>query len=593
MTTQTVPLSSLQPPTANPRSTFDAASLEGLAASIQADGLLQNLVVAPAKGKGRYRIISGERRFRALKLLAERGVISNDFEVRVEIRTGLSKDDTLRIAAVENLQRENLPPLDQAAALAALIRKGVTLDDLVAKTGLSATTIKRRLTLNGLCAKAASALRHDVITLSQAEALTLGSAEAQSLLLLEFDRGHNITADEIREHLLDGRPSVAIAKFPLERYTGTITTDLFQSEAESYFDDPDQFMALQQEAVAELAEQHRGKADWVEVTNNYRIPDWQYEEAQDGQASGVLINLSPKGIVEIREGLLRSEELDEDTAYETAASPLAQPPRKATYPTPLRRLIAWHKTMAVQGVLLANPRKAKEISAVAQLIALEPHGALAGLVNVTAPQAPYTTVDTEAALMARRVGRDPAAETGSGWKALTHGKRNDALDVYTVLKALTDEDLDRLLLVLAVLPFGQEVCDRLDSGESLFNAVAIDLQVDMRHHWQPDADFLNRRTRDQLIAIANECGYAESVGALGSWKKLELVNGLLRHFEQARQSAEPTPAQQKARAWLPEAMLFPAVDPDAASTAESGDDDADADGEADNSGDAEPDLDAA
>ena len=163
MTTQTVPLSSLQPPSANPRSTFDAAALEGLAASIRADGLLQNLVVTRSKGKARYRIISGERRYRALKLLQERGDIAGDYQVAVQVRSGLSADEALRIATIENLQREDLPPLDQAAALAALIRKGTTLDDLVARSGLSATTIRRRLALNGLCPEAAEALRQGAV----------------------------------------------------------------------------------------------------------------------------------------------------------------------------------------------------------------------------------------------------------------------------------------------------------------------------------------------------------------------------------------------------------------------------------------------
>jgi hypothetical protein len=66
MSIQTVPLSSLQPPAANPRSVFDTSALDGLVASIKADGLLHNLVVAPAKGKGRYRVVSGERRYRVL-----------------------------------------------------------------------------------------------------------------------------------------------------------------------------------------------------------------------------------------------------------------------------------------------------------------------------------------------------------------------------------------------------------------------------------------------------------------------------------------------------------------------------------------------
>ena len=95
MTVQTVALSSLEPGRSNPRKAMDRNGLEGLAASIRNDGLLQNLVVRPVKGKGEhYRIIAGGRRYRALKLLQERGEVDGDYAVPVEIRASLSKDDS-------------------------------------------------------------------------------------------------------------------------------------------------------------------------------------------------------------------------------------------------------------------------------------------------------------------------------------------------------------------------------------------------------------------------------------------------------------------------------------------------------------------
>ena len=94
MTVQTVSLSSLEPGRGNPRRAMDRNGLEGLAASIRNDGLLQNLVVKPVKGKDEhYRIVSGERRYRALKLLEQRGEVDGDFAVPVEIRDHLSKDE--------------------------------------------------------------------------------------------------------------------------------------------------------------------------------------------------------------------------------------------------------------------------------------------------------------------------------------------------------------------------------------------------------------------------------------------------------------------------------------------------------------------
>lgn len=576
MSIETVPLSSLQPPTANPRTTFDAGALDGLAASIKADGLLQNLVVAPGKGKGRYRVVSGERRYRALKLLAERGDIDADYEIPVEIRTGLSKDDTLRIATIENLQREDLPPLDQAAALAGLIRKGTTLDDLVAKTGLSATTIKRRLALNSLCDEGAAALRDGLITLAQAEALTLGTAEAQSDLLDNITHSpDDYSPSAIRDCLLAEKPTVAMAIFPREQYAGTVTTDLFQAEETSYFDDAEQFMALQKRAVEELASTYEGKAAWVEVTSSHRLPEWQYEKAgkRNRKEAGVVINLSPRGTVEIREGLMRSTEIDSDTAHATADSPIAPVKHKATYPTPLRRYLAWHKTLAVQEVLLADARKAKEVAAVHGLLALRPHEAVRQLAKSAQQQISYGVIETQAAVILRLLHLEQN-DGDTAWQTLSSGndRDRDATDLYRRVKALSDAELGQLQTVLAVLPFGQLVCEQLDTDESLFNAVAADLKVDMRNHWRPDADFLNRRTRGQLVAIAQECGYADGTSGLHTWKKAELVSGLLRHFEQARQAAQPTDAQRKALSYLPETMLFPAVDPDATSCESSADD---------------------
>ena len=88
MNLQSVSLSALEASGANPRRKFDRKAIEGLAASIRQDGLLQNLVVIKGKGN-HFRIVSGERRYRALKLLQERGEIAADYGVKVEIRSKL------------------------------------------------------------------------------------------------------------------------------------------------------------------------------------------------------------------------------------------------------------------------------------------------------------------------------------------------------------------------------------------------------------------------------------------------------------------------------------------------------------------------
>jgi ParB family chromosome partitioning protein len=560
MNIQTIPLQSIQPPQGNPRSMIEGAALEGLAASIRQDGLLQNLVVSRGKGR-RYRIVSGERRYRALKLLEERGEIAGDYAVKVEIRK-LSKDEALRLATVENVQRENLAPLDEAAAFAALIRKGTTLEDLAAKTGLSPTTIRRRLVLNDLCEEAKAALIAGEISLSQAEALTLGGTEAQRNILEEIGRGHEeFSAAAIRTHFLDDRPTVAMAIFPIERYTGTITTDLFAEGETSYFDDVEQFFALQQEAVERLAAGYEGKAAWVEVTNSYSIPDWQYEETEEGEQGGVIINLSPSGRIEIREGLARPE-IDADTRETTAEHPAAPARPKAAYSVPLRRLIAWHKSSAIQELLLSDPRKAREVAIIDRLVNATPHEGLRKLSQEREPGRAYGAMEAQARLCAGWLGIEIDDERRVWTQFPPRGA--DVRRLYEAVQVLSDHQIEQLHTLLAAFSFGQVVCERLDAGDSLFNRVARDLGADMRKSWRPDRAFLEKRNREQLAAIAYESGYALSAGAVRSYKKSELINCLLRHFANAHAASDPTSAQIKAREWLPEAMLFPAIDPDGA-----------------------------
>ena len=90
-------------------------------------------------------------------------------------------------------------------------------------------------------------------SLSQAEALTLGTDEMQRTILEEIERGIAFSADDIKTTALDDRPTLAAAIFPLEQYTGTITTDLFAEDETSYFDNWEEFLRLQKAAVEQLA----------------------------------------------------------------------------------------------------------------------------------------------------------------------------------------------------------------------------------------------------------------------------------------------------------------------------------------------------
>lgn len=136
-----LPIDAIEPNPNQPRSTLDEAGIEELAASIQKDGLLQPIVVRPNR-KG-YQIIAGERRWRACK---KNGM--NRVPVKV---MNVNEVETLKLALIENLQRTNLNPIEEAKGykelLSAANLKQSELAAAVSKSRSSVTNALRLLDL--------------------------------------------------------------------------------------------------------------------------------------------------------------------------------------------------------------------------------------------------------------------------------------------------------------------------------------------------------------------------------------------------------------------------------------------------------------
>lgn len=557
MTIQTLTIAQIQPCAMNPRKFFDDATIEELAQSIKTDGLLQNLVVLKPMGRAKkHSIIAGERRYRAISHLIEKGELDKDFPVRVEIKEGLSNDEALRIATVENVQRENLSPLEEAEALSVLVKGGEELDNIIAKTGLSLTTIRRRLMLLNLTEKAQDALATKKITLAQAEALTIGKPEDQDEVVDDVIEGYYTAPDEIKDKLVGDLPTLSMAIFPQELYTGTFTKDLLAEADSTFFDDVEQFETLQRQAaeqkVAEYAETH----DWAVLEEGYRFNKWEYGEAEEGEKGGVVVFLANDGNVTIYEGLVKTK------AAVSTSKALKATKEKDFYPTPLRRYMGMHKSAAVQAALLGNPRKAKELVVANKLAGFKAHDCLRYFEQEGVIPPALAVINNHAAILLAEMSIQPDEEKPS-WNDLGYALAHSKELAYDVAKTLTDEQLESILLFLEVGEFGQSFSDRLDTYEgSLFNKIATDLSVDMRDYWRPDEGFLKRRNKVQLQALMNESGASAKLASAAEYKKGELVTKLSKFFDGAKSAQEPTDGDQKANNWLPEAMAFPAIDPD-------------------------------
>src|SRR3954462_6095085 len=129
----------IEPNPDQPRAKFDAASLDALAGSIGSVGLLQPLIVRPLED-GRYELVAGERRWRA----AQQAGIDR---VPAVVRTS-PEDERLQAALIENMVREDLNPIEEARACAALVDDlGISKEELARRVGRSRAAISNLIRL--------------------------------------------------------------------------------------------------------------------------------------------------------------------------------------------------------------------------------------------------------------------------------------------------------------------------------------------------------------------------------------------------------------------------------------------------------------
>ena len=157
-----LPISSIDPNPAQPRQNFNVESIGDLASSISQIGLLTPISVR--RDGSRYQLIAGERRLMAFRLLGERFIPAIVLEV--------NDTDSAVLALVENLQRNDLDFLEEAAAMASLMQnEGLTQRQLAQRLGLASSTVSNKLRLLRLPPNVLLALQEAGMTERHARAL--------------------------------------------------------------------------------------------------------------------------------------------------------------------------------------------------------------------------------------------------------------------------------------------------------------------------------------------------------------------------------------------------------------------------------------
>jgi ParB family chromosome partitioning protein len=195
---RTLPVASLHPNRFQPRTFFDEAAIEDLVASVRAQGIIQPLVVTP-EGEG-YAIIAGERRWRAARKAGLEAV-------PVVIRQVTDDRELLELALVENLQRSDLNPIEEAEAYAALQEKfGLSQEEVAARVGKARTTVTNALRLLRLPDEVLDLLREGRLTAGQARPLLAIQDPEEQIRLADRAVRDGLSARDLERLVAEPQP---------------------------------------------------------------------------------------------------------------------------------------------------------------------------------------------------------------------------------------------------------------------------------------------------------------------------------------------------------------------------------------------------
>ena len=232
-----IPFSRLYLSDANVRKTRSEEDDIQLSADIEARGLLQNLLVTKSKKRGKFAVIAGGRRLRAIEMIVARGAWAPDTEIECKLLEG-SEEEAGEASLAENFQRVGMSPAEECRAFQHFIKEGSDVAAVAKRFGLTQRFVEGRLRLANLAEPIFEALAKGDVTLEIAKAYAATDQHEVQLRVFEQMRyAYNPSADAIRRMVASGSMrgndpiALLIGEDAYVAAGGKIERDLF-SEAE-------------------------------------------------------------------------------------------------------------------------------------------------------------------------------------------------------------------------------------------------------------------------------------------------------------------------------------------------------------------------
>jgi ParB/RepB/Spo0J family partition protein len=528
----------------NPRTDFN--NIEELTASVAEQGVVVPLTVRPhAKKPGFYIVTAGERRWRAVLRLIQKGTFREDHPVPVHLRDDIGAT-ALLAALVENIQRESLAPLEEAKAFEKLRGEPYKLSaaEIGRAVGKTRRHVQYRLQLLRLGDEAHQALAEHEISYAVARALASAPVALQRDVLKQLRTSHNEsfrTEEGVRRYIQSRAIPFERALFEPTAYTRRKGA-VYEGEAgHKYFLDPDLFLQLQEDALENLKISLRKQREWVEVIAAWKLPN---DFRRDPAGPGAVI-LAPNSFdIEVIDGVspaapktpsapsspgseptpaqptARPARLPSESEPSPASTPGAQvdvPPTRQPAPappepprffkTPTRRRnarAAGHRNRALQDAILQSPDTALRL-AIASMLA----GSSSVGVRLQRPpydQRPPLAPAIESAL-ASLAGFLGVGSTAGDLLDVPDYQWNE-LEIYQCLLTAAQPQLERMhraLLATSVGAWYPSAQDARPDTPPLLVRVATDLDVEVTD-WSPTAEYFAEYTTAELRAIGEPLG---------------------------------------------------------------------------------------
>lgn len=538
----------IEPDPANYRKTFD--NLDDFAEELAQDGILAPLIVRQVEGG--YRLIAGERRWRAVGIAIEKGLWPEERPLPCTLKV-VSEKEARALSIIENLQRQDVPRLEEAQGLYALhTEHGLTHDEIATRLGVSKRYVQQSANLiTKLGPQGKAALEAGNINFEQARKLwTLPeTAQVRTLEALQDD----CDTEEAISCALDAHPPLEDALFATDAWNG----ETFKSDGKTYAVSAEMFEAAQQSAIKETLEHLQ--AEWAEVrTGSAFFSEWSFERTKDKRTGFAYVRIEPASpdrpwsLVTVYQGF-RAKETKLPGKPETAAD-ASEKPLELTQ----RQLIdaANLKTIMFQKAITHAPHRVPLAIATCEiltnLIGARGYNQPPSLLSLQRTPHEATPLLDQPAFATLRTFLAPMMADGIIVHEDYTGDNLDVLEFDWQTKvdraALFDHlrehaDLEHIFALCIALTTG---CWPMSQAGEDTAAVAIAdaTGATLKDTWRMTDAYLTRFTIAGLHRVADVCGYTDpSLQGDRPATKAELMQWILDHPD-------------RAAAWLPPELHF-------------------------------------